>query len=185
MRVVCAVVLLLISAPAVAQEVPESPAPAPAKERDVSKHGAGPGVARVRASAGLTPEVIGASVALRAIDPVEVEAGVGALGWFARAGVAMRLTPGSDSRTQIELVPTIGYAKFWKIDTGFGNETVPRDVPHGLVGLGIVTWLGPHVGLEGRLNLGAAFAQDYRRDDGTVDEGGFFPIVSLAAGVAF
>ena len=172
MRFVSAVVLLLVAAPSIAAA------------QEASKHGEGPGVARVRASAGLTPEVIGISAAIRAVDPVEVEVGAGALGWFARAGVAMRLNPGSDSRTQIELVPTVGYAKFWKIDTGFG-ETVPRDVPHGLVGLGVVTWLGPHVGLEGRLNLGAAFAQDYRRDDGTVDEGGFFPIVSLAAGVSF
>lgn len=139
---------------------------------------------RVRASAGLTPEIIGFSAVVRAASPIELEGGLGVGSWFVRAGCAMRLNPASRGSTQFEMVPTVGYAKVWDVNLP-GLESVPREIPHGLLGIGVVTWFGPHFGLEGRLNLGGAFAMDYRRDDGTIDEGGFFPIVSFAAGLAF
>lgn len=142
------------------------------------------GWVRIRANAGLSPEVVGVSLAVRAADPFEVEAGFGLTAWFARLGYAIRLNPNSRGNTHLELVPAIGFAKFWEIEF-LTLSTVPRDIPHGQIGLGVVSWVGPSIGLEGRVNVGVAFAQDYKRADGTIDSGGVLPIVSLTGGVAF
>lgn len=139
------------------------------------------GIVRVRASAGLSPEVVGAGLALTATDPIELEGGAGILGWYARAGCVF---PMGDAADRWAVVPTFGYAQFWDVDLGFAS-TIPRVVPHAFIAVRYTRWSASGPGFEMRVFAGAANALAHRTDDGRDDEGGVFPMLGLSTGVAF